>query len=293
MMKKSIEEAESTSSEPTGGRRRHHHRVRIVLLAAATIVLLAFAYPTVRYTLRSHPKAKSISSAIKQFRDKTSIPQSASNSFLRPAAGVYRAVGQGGEKIAFPPNSQSDGAVLPITVRDLANGCWNWRIDYNTAHWHEYTFCPKDAQLLLVSQQNFQSWDFGMTHITNLGEFTCTPARPIVEQQPQAGKTYMHYCTGKNSAVAGASITDGPATFVGVTTLNIGGTPVRAIHQDRVQSLSGSQRGEIHEDWWFATDTGLPLRAERHYTVTSDSPLGTINYTENGSWQLSSIRPEQ
>jgi len=33
------------------------------------------------------------------------------------------------------------------------------------------------------------------------------------------------------------------------------------------------------------------LRAERNYRLTSPSPVGNITYTEQGSWQLSSLEP--
>jgi len=176
---KTIADAETAPPGPSAEHpRRRHHRWRYLFLAVAAVALVAFAYPSVRYMLRSHPKAKSVSSAIEQFRDATSIPQSATKAFLRPAAGVYSATGQGSEHISFPPNSQHDGSTMPVTVRHLTNGCWTWRIDFNTAHWQEYTFCPSNAQLLLVAQRNFQSWDFGATKIDNLAQYTCSPARP-------------------------------------------------------------------------------------------------------------------
>jgi len=276
--------------DATRGAHRHHPW-RVALSAAVLLVLVAFAYPTVRYALRSHPKAKSMESAIQQFRGSTSIPGSASTAFLRPRAGVYRATGSGRETISFPPNAQSDGAVMPVTVRYLPAGCWQWRIDYNTAHWSLEEFCPKGSELLLVGQQNYQSWDFGATKITNLARYTCNPPSPIVVQHPRPGQTFRHACTGTNTAVPGTSTAAGPATIVGTHTLTIGSTPVRAIHQTRRQILTGAQKGEIDEEWWFAADTGLPLRSSRRYELKTPSPLGTITYTENGSWALTSLQP--
>ncbi len=102
----------------------------------------------------------------------------------------------------------------------------------------------------------------------------------------------MHHCTGDNTAAPGPSTTEGPATIVGTETLSIGGTDVQTIHQTRAQSMSGTQKGTVEEDWWFTADTGLPVRSERHYQINSGSVIGTITYTEIGSWQLESLQPQ-
>jgi hypothetical protein len=274
--------------------RRHHHAWRYALVAVATLVLATAGYPTIRYAFRSHPRAKSMTSAVSEFRvpgDANQSSQWARASFLQPEAGVYRATGTGTEKISFPPNSQRDGAVIPVTVRHTANGCWRWRIDYNEAHWHEYDFCPRGAKLFLDSQRNFQSWDFGATKIGNLARYTCSPPAPIVDRSVTPGERFAHRCTGTNSAVAGTSITAGPVEIVSTEPLTVGGTKVTAIRQVRRQTITGAQRGTVEEEWWFAEDTGLPLRATRNYRVASSSPVGDITYTERGGWTLQSVHP--
>jgi hypothetical protein len=277
---------------PTAKRRRHH-TLRYGLLALTAVAVATFAYPTVRYAFRSHPDAKSMTSAVSEFRvpGATGQSQSAPASLLRPEAGVYQATGKGTEKISFPPNSQRDGAVIPVTVRHTANGCWRWRIDYNEAHWHEYDFCPRDAQLFLYSQRNFQSWDFGATKIDNLARYTCDPPAPIVDRGVMPGQEFTHRCTGTNSAVSGESTTAGPVEIVGSEPLTVGGTKVMAIRQVRRQTITGAQRGTVEEEWWFASGTGLPLRATRNYRIESSSPIGDITYTETGEWALQSLQP--
>jgi hypothetical protein len=277
--------------EPGTGPRRRHHPWRILLVAATLVGAVAFGYPTVRYAFRSHPDAKSMSSAVSEFRRPGTTEQSAGVAFLRPAAGVYRATGSGTEHISFPPNSQHDGAVIPVTVRHGADGCWRWRIDFNEAHWQEYDFCPQQAELLLESQRNFQSWDFGATKVENVARYTCDPPAPIVVRDPQPGTKLRHHCTGTSSAVPGTSTTEGPVDIVGTAPVTVGGERVLAIHQVRHQTISGAQRGTLEEEWWFAARTGLPLRASRDYRIQSSSPIGDITYTERGSWALESLEP--
>ena len=282
------DESEDPIPAPTG----RHHRWLLAVGLLVGLLVLAAGIPTLRYLLRSHPGAKSVGSAVERYRSSTSgQPTTAGANFGGPRLGVYRATGSGTEKISFPPNSQQDGAVMPITVTALTKGCWRWRIDYNTAHWHEYDFCPDKGALLLVAQRNFQRWDFGTLAITNLGRYTCSPPAPVVVTGTHTGEAFEHHCTGTNTASSGTSDVDGPATLVGTTTLTIGGQRVPALHQTRLEHLTGSQQGTVTEHWWFDARTGLPLRAERHYDLTSSSPIGNVDYTECGSWQLQSMQP--
>jgi len=38
-----------------------------------------------------------------------------------------------------PPDIIHDSAVMPVAVSYRPKGCWRWHIDYNAAHWHEYS----------------------------------------------------------------------------------------------------------------------------------------------------------
>jgi uncharacterized membrane protein len=273
----------------------HHSRPRRIayaLTGSVLVVLIAVvAVVGGAYVFRSHPRAKTVSAAVDQYRKSAGHIAVVPVAFERPAPGVYSATGHGDESISAPKDSQHDGAVMPITVTTLTNGCWRWRIDYNTAHWHAYDYCPKNQDLLLVGQQNFQAWDLGMTTITNTGTYTCNPPRPIVTEDPKPGATVTHTCIGNNTAAPGRSVTTGPATVVGLETLRIGGVAVAAIHETRTQTMRGPQTGEIVEQWWFERTTGLPLRCERSYRINTASPIGKIAYREDGTWQLSTLIP--
>ncbi len=262
-----------------------------MLCAAFGGVLFLFS-GALRYAFRSHPKPKSVESALNQFRSTTSTSTFPRN-FRQPVPGVYVVTGQGREHISFPPNSQTDGPIMPVTVQPLDAGCWRWHIDYNTAHWQEYDFCPRGSQLILVGDRNAQSWDFGTMHIANRAEFTCDPPAPIVVDDPRPGSSYPNTCTGQNTAVSGKTTVTGPAEIVGSEQLTIGGTSVPAVHERRHQTMSGGQQGTLDEEWWFAADTGMPLRVQRTYSLRSASPIGTIGYTESGSWLLNSLVPRR
>jgi hypothetical protein len=283
--------AEAPPEHPSG-HHRGRRRVELGAIGVGVVLLLLFGATVGRYLLRDRPGAKSVDEAVEQFREGSSTTDAGSAGFVRPAAGVYQATGEGTESISKPPNSQNDGAVMPISVKYLPDGCWTWHLDYNDAHWHEFDFCPEGTQLLLVAQRNYQSWDFGVMKVENVGTFTCDPPAPVVVDDPAPGATFVHHCSGDNTAAPGPSISEGPSTVVGAETLSIGGTDVQTIHQTRSQAMSGTQKGSVEEDWWFTADTGLPVRSERHYQIESGSVIGTITYTETGSWQLESLQPQ-
>jgi hypothetical protein len=232
-----------------------------------------------------------MASALKSFRAAPTVPSPATIGLPAPAAGVYELHGQGSEHISFPPNSQGDGAVMPASVVGLARGCWRWHVDYNVAHWEEYDFCPTGAGLVQVANRNGQVWDFGTVKVKNSAEFSCQPPLAILRPLPVAGQTVDQACTGTNTAVSGSTTASGPVTVIGVQTLSVGGTAVTTVHELEETVLRGSQRGKATEDWWFDVRTGLPVRMERHINLATSSPLGAINYDENGWWQLASTTP--
>jgi hypothetical protein len=270
-----------------------HRRIRwrIVVATAVVIVLGATGFVVIRYVFREHPGPKSLHAAVKAFQGMESTP--AGSTTLRndlPAEGVYPIKGQGTERISFPPNSQLDGAVMPVTIMYLADACWRWHIDYNVAHWEEYDFCPRRGGLLLAGSRVSQSWDFGDTKVNNLSRFTCPSVSVVLPQDPKPGQTQRYSCTGSNTAVSGRSIAATTVRIVGIVTLQIGGVVVPTIHELQQVTLTGGQRGRVREDWWFTVSSGLPVRVARQITLLSNSPIGTITYNEVGSWQMTSLR---
>jgi hypothetical protein len=269
---------------------KRHHRVRTVVVVVVAVFVVLVAVVVGSYLLRSKPGARSLRSAGNSFHaTTTTVPTP--RAFALPQSGVYKASGSGYEQIAVPPDTIHDSAVMPVTVSYLPDGCWRWHIDYNTAHWHEYDFCPHDGRLLLMAQRNSLTVNLGLTSITNLAKFACNPPSPIIVERPRVGEVFAHRCSGTNTAAAGVSTAAGPVTIVGVTTVDVGGKEVPAIAMTRRQKITGGQSGTLDEEWWFAASTGMPLAEHRDYHLSTASPVGAIAYTEVGSWRLDSMTP--
>jgi hypothetical protein len=255
------------------------------------VVIGGFGFVVLRYALRSHPGAKSINSAVKGFKGEGRDTTNTNLRYQPPPEGVYELKGQGSERISFPPNTQSDGAVMPASVTYLADGCWRWHLDYNVAHWEEYDFCPGARQLFQVGYRNYQFWNFGTVTVKNLARFTCPSDSAVLPDNPVSGQILRWTCTGTNSAVQGKTTEKVASRVVGTGTLLIGKVALKAVHEVQKTTLSGVQKGTAVENWWFSATSGMPLRVERQITILTASPIGTITYNESGSWQMTSLHP--
>jgi hypothetical protein len=251
----------------------------------AAVVLAAVAAPLVLFATREDPEAKDLGEAVDEFRP------SEDDAAAGPEPGVYEAAGEGREAISFPPVSQRDGEVVPVTVEPVAEGCWTVTVDYNEAHRQDWTFCPDDGAVVDRGGQTYQRWDFGATKVENTSTFTCDPPAVMIDPDADPGDSWPQSCTGTNTQADGESTSAGPHAFVDVEALEIGGDAVQTRHYRQERTISGAQAGTDVVHFWFAVDDHLPVRMEREVRIDSDSPVGTVTYTEEGSWQLTSLVP--
>jgi hypothetical protein len=260
-------------------------------LAAALAVALVVGVLAVLFLTREDPGSKPVDEAIEEFEAGTTVP--AGGARRGPEPGIYQAEGDGREALSIPGVSQDDGAVLPVTVESLDDRCWRFTVDFNEAHWQDWRFCEEDGRLVDHGGQTFQRWDFGALTVENLTTFACDPPSVVFDPDAEAGASWPQSCSGTSTEVSGTTTSAGPAHDLGEEELVIGGQPVVARHHRQERTLSGAQAGTSVEDFWFAVDTGLPLRQERDIRLESDSPVGPVGYTESGWWQLTTLDPVQ
>lgn len=265
-------------------------RAAVVSASVSAVVLIVVIALVIAFVNRDEPGARSVDDAVDDFRSAATVHDDG-RVFSRPAQGVYELSGQGSESLSLPPAEQRDSDIMPASVTHLADGCWRWRVDYNAAHSHAYDFCPDGADLLLVRQSNLQSWNFGSFTIDNNAEYTCEPPSPVVVATATPGTELNHTCSGTNSAVPGESINHGSAEIIGTEQLDIGDTEVTTIRLESRTSFSGPQSGTVQETWWYEIGTGLPVRSTRNFEIRTSIALGTIDYREQGSWQITSLTP--
>ena len=279
-----------TPSEPPRHPRPWYRRPRVVvglvLCGAAAGGAVAFG---IAWSHRGAQEA-STDQAVEEFRQRH---DAAGSSFLRPASGVYTYVGTGTEKLSLLATTQQWGPEIPVTVTGEADGCWAFRIDYSTNHWQSSRFCPAGRVLKQTGETTFQSFDFVAVNVSDTNETVCDPPIDRVRVDARPGDSWTATCTGRSPSRNTEFAATGTDTFVGVESVTVAGEDVAAYHYRVERSVSGSQTGSEHYDMWFSALDGLPVKTERSVEVHSPSPIGTVTYTEQGSFTLDSITPRR
>jgi hypothetical protein len=207
----------------------------------------------------------------------------------RPARGVYLYTGSGTDRLSLPPLVQQQGPTMPGTVTLRGADCWTFRIDYSSHHWETWDYCRQGGDTVQVGGQIWQLWPIGPLHETNLTNTTCTPAAMSLPATAVPGQTWQVRCTGTSTAVKGTMHSAGPYRFLGMSTLTVGGTPVRVAAFLGLRTDSGSQRGAERTEIWLDASNGLPVRLTQHIQVVTATPFGTSTYTQSGTLNLRSL----
>ncbi len=280
-------------SDEAGANPSRRRRRRVWIGAAITLGVLLAGAGTFAYLLgRVSSRAVTVDEARRRADEAGPGTEGSSDAeAFRPAAGIYEYRGEGTERLDRPPTNQAQGPEIPGTVTHLDDGCWRFRVDYNTNHWQRWDYCAGNGGLTESAGRFFQRLDLVVTDVETLSSFTCDPPVDAIRPGQEAGDTWAQECRGTSEGTTGEVVSAGPYTFVGPEVLEIGGRDVDALHYRRVRELSGGQTGTEDIDLWFDADTALPLRNEREITVRSDSLIGGVTYTESGSFTLTSMTP--
>jgi hypothetical protein len=275
-----------TEGRAGGPRRWRHRRAWFVLLALPLVPIGAYV---AWGWLREPARPVSLSEAgIRFHREHPGVAQGAGP--LTPSEGVYQYIGHGSDKISVPPMSQSHGPTIPGTITHGSGSCWTLRVDYSSNHWQDWTYCPRNGGLDEQAGRTFQRWDIAVTSIDNRSSFVCR-SRTLVPGM-QAGDSWTQTCIGNNSSIPGTTTSSGLMRFLGIETLRIGADRVRAYHLLQHRQVTGSQRGTLISNEWFAFD-GLPIREQHTLKVVSPSPIGDITYREVTNFRLADLHPRR
>lgn len=269
---------------------RRKRRRRIVVGAVVGGLAVAIAVFVVLWNRKSSGPVH-VSEALRKFHATSSTHPTTAPAALRPREGVYTYTGSGTEHLSTPPKTQEQGPEIPGTVTYQPDGCWTFRVDYSTSHWQTWNYCSRDGALFEGGGLTFQSWDFVVTKLENVSTFRCDPPIVDVRAHMKPGDSWHQSCAGSSNQIEGTVTSAGRYRFVGKETLEIGGRRVAANRFRQERKFTGSQTGTQSVDFWFAEADGLPLRNERKVTVDSSSPIGTITYTEEGRFVITSMVP--
>ncbi len=141
-----------------------------------------------------------------------------------------------------------------------------------------WNFC-EDAPIP-VGFQDYHKW-FG---VEEPGIFECDDRAAAI---PAAGDTFETVCRSVDTTK------DDVWTFAGIEELTIGGETVSAVHLHRESMSGGKTVGPAVSDYWFLEGTVLPVRQTLLTDTVTDSPIGDVDFHEEFTLELISVRPQQ
>jgi hypothetical protein len=271
--------------------RRWYTRPRWIVLAVVVLVLAGGATAFwIRWSNRGAHEV-SIDHAVDDFRKQHGA--SSTSGFLRPPAGVYTYTGTGSERLSLLDTTQHWGPGIPVTVVGDDTDCWTYRVDYSSNHWQSTRYCRNGRVLEQTGETTYQSFDFVAMKVSDTNLTACRPPIDRVRVDAEPGEQWDARCTGRSTSRGTEFVAEGTETYVGIDQIRVGEARVPAYHYRIARELSGSQTGSERYDMWYSVLDGLPVQTDRHVVVHSPSPIGTVTYTENGRYTLSSLVPRR
>jgi hypothetical protein len=209
-----------------------------------------------------------------------------------PAAGVYTATATGTESVGIPGLDESLGPNAPVTVTHGGDGCFTYRVDFNSHHYRTWTYCPTEtASFALTGTESFSLRKFPGLDFSSLNTYTCESPLPWVWSDPVVGQRQDGRCTGTSDTIDGVTADAVSLEVLEVGTVEVAGSQVAAVKVRTTDTFTDAQRGTEVDEWWVDATTGLPLHLAIDSKITSDTPVGTADYTEHGTLELTTLQP--
>jgi len=268
-----------------------HRRRRWPWVVGVIALLLALGGGVIAYAWGGRGAGEaSVSDALSRFRRSN---DQGTAGFLQPESGVYTYRGTGTEALSVLNLEQHWGPKVPATVSKTSPNCWRLRIEYSTNHRQEFDYCTRGSTLLEMGGRTAQRFDFGVTKVDDLTEFTCRPPGVAVRVDAVRGDRWKQTCTGGSKQQGTTVTSSGTNRFLGIRRMKVAGQEIEAYAYRVDRRLTGDQTGTEHNELWFAVGSGLPVRYLRNTRVDSPSPIGSVTYSEQGILTLAVLHPSR
>lgn len=268
---------------PGPARPKRSRRLWKVLIGIGVVLVLVIVAAVAWFFLgRDEARPVSDDQALEGFRGQGAGSAEAAG---RPAAGVYSAVATGTESVDVPGLDEGLGPNAPVTVTHGDNGCFTYRVDFNSHYWRNWTMCPtSDATFAIGEMVSRTGRTLPGVTIESLATYTCDTALPLLWTDAAVGDQREGSCTGVVEDDEGVTADAGVIEVRDRTTMTIGGEEIDVVHVRSTETLSDAQTGSEVDEWWLDAETGLPVRIEfaiqtkasRNYTVTGTLELTTL-----------------
>jgi hypothetical protein len=224
--------------------------------------------------------------------DGSTVSTAPTGEFGPPAGGVYLYRGDGTEKTSIPPLTEREGPSMPATVTADGEGCWRFRIDYNSHHWQDWRFCADPSGIVTTGGRTFARRDFGTFNVDNTSTFVAAEPDVLLWKGMRVGESRPGHSTGTSTAISGSTTSAGTTTYIGDEGIEVAGQTIQTRHLRLDRQLSGAQDGIETVDWWVDPSTMLPIRNERAISVRTKVGALTVSYSEIATYELTSLSPK-
>jgi hypothetical protein len=256
------------------------HRFWALAIATVTLVVLAAAGAWF-FVVRTPATRVDLRQALSFYRQEQERGHAAGNAYL-PPSGVYRYRSSGGEQLSFAHISRSFPAATDMIVTEAA-GCATMNWEPLTEHTEGWVLCPqKNGALVIASAPSYEA--IAGTHDTTV--ISCPAGMYFVPSHPFTGQRWSKTCHSPGERIVFSG------TVVGMSSVDVGGVEVSALHTHIILSFSGSESGLNPNDFWVARHNGLILRQRETADLSQPAgPLGSVRYTEQMTIRLASVTP--
>jgi hypothetical protein len=254
------------------------HRTWLLGIGVA-VVVAAVAFGVWLLALRSPATGVDMNQALRLYRQLQPAGQAHGAGDL-PPPGVYRYGTSGSEKLSVGGISRTFPTSTEMIVTDASCATVVW--EPFTQHTEGLVECPQPAGALSMTTAMSHEQIAGVVTTDVIG---CPPSAYLVPP-PSVGERWNATChaTGQTVVLVGQ--------VVGVSSVDVGGDTIPALHTRLTLSFSGAETGTNPSDYWVSLDDGLILREQESVDIAeSGGPLGTVHYSERMAITLTSPTP--
>lgn len=262
---------------------------KLLAVALGVVVALVVLAAVVFFVGREKATELSDDEAVTQFRaTNAGTSASAEPEPGRPVAGVYSASATGTESLGLPGFDVDLGPNAPVTVTHLDEGCFTFRVDFNSQHWRSWTFCSSDtAAQSLVELQSWTARRAPGLDLETLTTYTCERPVDLRWDGAAPGETRTGACAGRSDVEEGVTSDRAEVEASGRSVVTVAGEDVQVDVVKVSNAFSGAQTGYESGQWWFDADTGLPLRV----AIEAELGGGAGSYSERFDLELTAVEP--
>jgi len=251
---------------------------RLVIFICAGVVALVSALMIAWASgliLHDSSQAASIKEALRYYRTSKHGSGALNGVYLYATTGHEAIDALGGAHHTYPATTSITAIEVPCGVQ----------LRWTALHGRStiWTFCSTASGTVLRLSDERHSFFGQHDHAT----YTCSN-RLLLPRRPVGGAVYPFRCSAHQVAESGV------VHILGQDTIRVGSELVGAVRARTTLSIHGGGTGGTETiDWWLNSANSLPLRITMKSRTSRSLFVGRVNYSEDFTLRLLSLRPKR